>query len=152
MEVSIRQASTENSMWYLDSLISILVSGAQTEERFMLLHTCETRGHEPPRHIHQQADEVLFVLEGQLQVTVGDTRFDAHQGACVLLPRGVEHSFVLCSDEAKLLLLLPAHLGGYFRELSRPATQSTVPTDSGLQVERLIATAARYGMEITGPA
>jgi quercetin dioxygenase-like cupin family protein len=154
VEAYIRQPGTENSMWYLDSLISILVGGAQAEGRFVLLQTSEARGREPPRHIHQYEDEVIIVLEGELEITIGDTHIDAGQGACLLLPRGVEHSFVLRSEEAKLLVLLPARLEGYFRELSRPAAHSPGPPDgdSELQVERLIATAARYGLEIVGPA
>src|SRR3712207_8473911 len=37
--------------------------------------------------------------------------------------RSTEHSFILHSDTAKLLLmLLPAGLEGYFKELSQPAT------------------------------
>ncbi len=72
----------------------------------------------------------------------------------MLLPRGIEHGFILASEEAKLLLLLaPAGLEGYFKELSQPVAQLHAPPDAGTMpdVEQMVTTAARYGVEITGP-
>ncbi len=79
---------------------------------------------------------------------IGDEALDAPAGTCVFLPRGVEHTFRVSSPEARLLALVaPAGLEGYYRELDRPdARASGAP-----EVERLVATAARYGVAITGP-
>jgi hypothetical protein len=50
-------------------------------------------------------------------------------------------------------MLLPAGLEDYFNEVGAPATYLyRSPAGSGHpNVEQLITTAARYGMEITGP-
>jgi len=130
------------------------VSGAQTGGRFALVQTSERRGQEPPRHVHEHEDELLYVLEGQLEVVVGEARQAVAAGAAVLLPRGIEHSFVLRSNEAALLLLLlPAGLEDYFHAASQWAIEAELPTGEEIspQVERLITLAARYGVTITGP-
>ncbi len=146
--VRMSQVCPDNSSWYLGNLVSFLVSGADTDGRIALIQTCETRGREPPRHIHHHEDEIIYVLEGHLQFSVGETCFDAPRGTYVLLPRGIEHGFTLASEEAKLLLMLtPAGLEGYFKELSRPVGQLHALPDA----EQLVTTAARYGVEITGP-
>jgi hypothetical protein len=57
---------------------------------------------------------------------------------------------VLRSAEASLLvLLMPAGLENFFNELRQLS-----PSEEGanLQIEQLITIAARYGVEITGPA
>jgi oxalate decarboxylase/phosphoglucose isomerase-like protein (cupin superfamily) len=49
------------------------------------------RGHE--RHVHPDADEVLYVIEGTGRQTVGDApEFDVVAGDAIWVPRGTEHS------------------------------------------------------------
>jgi quercetin dioxygenase-like cupin family protein len=153
-ELHIQQVALTNSAWYLGNLVSVLISGAHTDGRFALIQSHEIKGCEPPRHVHHHEDEILYVLEGHVQVSVGEAHFDAGSGTAVLLPRGSEHSCILHSATAKfLLMLLPAGLEGYFNELSAPATDlhRSVAGGGHPSVEQLITTAARYGVEITGP-
>ncbi len=155
MELHIQQASLTNSAWFFGTLVSVLISGAQTNGRFALIQTHHTKGCEPPRHVHHHEDEMVYVLEGHVQVFVGESCIDAAAGTSVLLPQGIEHSVVLHSDQAKfLLMLIPAGLEGYFKELSVPATHlHRPPAEGGTPcIEQLITTAARYGIEIMGPA
>ena len=66
-------------------------------------------------------------------------------GAAVVLPRGMEHSFVVVSATARVLTIVaPAGLEAWYGE-ARPAT----PWSGAL--EHVVAAAARYGCEITGP-
>jgi quercetin dioxygenase-like cupin family protein len=153
-ELHIQQVALTNSAWYLGNLVSVLISGAHTDGRFALIQSHEIKGCEPPRHVHHHEDEILYVLEGHVQVSVGEAHFDAGSGTAVLLPRGSEHSVLLYSATAELLLmLLPAGLEDYFNDVGAPATYLyRSPAGSGHpNVEQLITTAARYGMEITGP-
>ncbi len=123
--------------------LTVLVDGATTGGRFALLALTVARGAEPPRHRHHWEDEALYVLAGALRVWVGDTWCEAPVGAAVFLPRGVEHGFLVATPAARLLVALtPAGFEGCYRELGDDAP----PT-----LERLVATAARYGCEITGP-
>ena len=122
---------------------AILVGGEETGGRFALVETVEERCAEPPRHLHHWEDETLYVLEGALDVWVAGGWVEVPAGAAVFLARGVEHAFRVETARARVLVFLtPAGFEGFYREMDA----------AGSEVERLVATAARYGCEITGPA
>ncbi len=122
-----------------------LVRTDATDGRVALVELHAVQGQEPPRHVHANEDEIIYVLEGTLTVCVGEDVHPAAAGTCVLLPRGTEHSYAVESADARLLVVLaPAGLEGFFGEAG------ALPSGQG--VERLIAVAARYGVAITGPA
>jgi hypothetical protein len=86
------------------------------------------------------------VLQGELIVYLGDASIPAAAGTAVLLPRGVEHSYVVLSDSASMLAFYtPSGFEGYFQELAG----GTAGPQSSL--DRLISVAARHGCGITAP-
>ena len=124
----------------------ILIGGEATGGRFALVETVEVRGAAAPRHCHHGEDETLYVLDGELAVWLGNEWHRLPAGAALLLPRGVEHAVAAVTSKARVLTLLtPAGFEGFHRELG------AMPPAVGTGVERLVATAARYGCEITGP-
>ena len=147
------RAGCEDTLRRQGTLLGVPVAGEETGGRFALVETRQQRGDGPPRHVHTREDEVVYVLEGRLTVYLGEEPLDAPAGTCVLLPRGGEHTYRVESEEARLLVfLLPAGLEGCYRELDQAARAADGAPDKGShQVERLVATAARYGVEITGP-
>ncbi len=46
-----------------------------------------------PQHSHADHSELLFLLEGQGIVTIGDTRYAAAPGTVLVIPAGYTHSF-----------------------------------------------------------
>lgn len=126
----------------------VLVSGEQTEGRFAVIEVHETRGAEPPRHLHTREDEVIYVLEGHVSFERNGELLDGPSGMWLFLPRGSEHAVTVLSNEARLLVVLsPAGLEQSLPELARLAS----PLPDPLMIERLVAVAARYGVSITGP-
>ena len=122
---------------------AVLVGGEETGGRFALVEKVEERGAEPPRHLHHWEDEALYVLEGSLDVWVAGEWVEVTAGAAVFLARGVEHAFAVSTERARVLVFLaPAGFERFYREMDAVEPE----------VERLVATAARYGCEITGPA
>jgi hypothetical protein len=78
----------------------------------------------------------------------------AEAGAFVYGPRGIPHTFVVSSAEARFLLVTePAGFEGFLRALSEPAQTLTLPPASVQPPapELMMATAAEYGIEILGP-
>ena len=123
----------------------ILVTGSETGGRLALIETVEVWGAEPPRHCHHWEDETLYVLEGELAVFCGGTWTRTPAGTAVVLPRGAEHSFAVLSRRARVLTMFaPAGFEAWYRDAG------TVIPWSG-EIEYIVATAARYGCEITGP-
>jgi quercetin dioxygenase-like cupin family protein len=125
--------------------LAVLIGGDETGGAFALVVAVESRGAGTPLHLHNREDEALYVLEGCLKVWVTEGWVDVPVGAAVFFPRGAVHAYVVATETARVLVfVVPAGLEGFYREIG--ATEGR----SG-DVERLVATAARYGCEITGP-
>ncbi len=82
---------------------------------------------------------------------MGDEVVRVHEGSLVTLPRGVPHRYTIGSEHARYLnLCTPGGFEGFLRDLSEPALSMTLPPalDGPPHVGKLVATAARYGIEI----
>ena len=73
-----------------------------------------------PLHVHENEDELFYVLEGGHVFRVGDQEFQAGPGGLVFAPRGVPHAQrrVVPRTGRILVLASPAGLEGFFRELA----------------------------------
>ncbi len=147
--------SLDHSVWYKGSLMTFLATGEDTQEQFALIEAVGRKGNGPPPHIHRREDEIFYVLEGELAVSVGDRTRKALPGTMVFLPRNVPHSFTIESEQMRMLILLtPAGFEGWFKELSVPAPAMTLPPASEVayeDVQRMLEAAPRYGLEFVSP-
>ena len=102
-----------------------------------------------PPHIHHNEDEALYGLEGEVAVRVGDQIHTVGPGTYVLMPRDVVHTFSNPGAvPAKVLVISsPGAVIGYFEEAA--ALTNASPTGQP-DMQRLIALAARYGIEFLG--
>ncbi|HXV97531.1 MAG TPA: cupin domain-containing protein [Anaerolineae bacterium] len=46
-----------------------------------------------PLHIHPTQDEFIYVLEGQLDLQLGEEKFKANPGDLVRMPQGIPHAY-----------------------------------------------------------
>jgi len=80
-------------------------------------------------HKHLQEDEVVFVHRGHVQVTLGDSSYQAQAGGLVFIPRGTWIGFhTLGADTATIVFLF--NTPGFekcLRFLSSPAGTAFVP-------------------------
>jgi quercetin dioxygenase-like cupin family protein len=97
-----------------------------------------------PVHQHNEADEVLFVLEGTGFGILGDTRMSVEKGSAMYVPTGVWHG-VENPDSALLLLwvVAPPGLESFFREVS--SAPGAPPKQ--LTREQLNEIARKHGMQ-----
>ena len=124
---------------------AILLGSEETAGRVALIETVEEPDSGVPCHRHHWQDKLLYVVEGALNVYVAGQWIHAPAGAAVWLPRGIEHSYVAAAEHTRVLAMFtPAGFEGFYRELDAPPPWAD-------EIERLVATAARYGCEITGP-
>lgn len=154
--LQVRRDDLGRSVWYSGYLLTFLATGEETGGRFSLVEEVGRKGQsaEPPMHVQTREEESFYVIDGQMRFFVGDEVIDAPAGTFVVLPRGVPHRFEIVSDDVRMLnLCTPAGFEGMFRDLSEPAQAMTLPPtpDSPPDVDRLIQTAARYGVEIVPP-
>ena len=147
--------SLDRSFWYNGSLLTFLATAEDTQGQFALIEIAGRKGNAPPPHIHQREDEVFYLLEGELSVSVGDRIIKATPGTMVFLPRNVQHSFTIDSEQARMLVLLtPAGFEGWFKDFSVPAPAMTLPPVAEVgysEVQKMLEVAPRYGLEFVLP-
>jgi quercetin dioxygenase-like cupin family protein len=122
--------SLDHSVCYNGLLMTFLATSEDTQGQFALIEVVGRKGNVPPPHIHHREDETFYLLEGELTVSVGDRVIKATPGTMVFLPRNVQHSFTIDSEQGRMLVLLaPAGLEGFFKEFSMPAPAMTLPPE-----------------------
>jgi quercetin dioxygenase-like cupin family protein len=142
------------TFWAFNGLTAIKASGQTTGGRIAIIEQLARLGAGSPLHVHHKEDEWFYVLEGELKFWVGGKVIVAPAGSFVFGPRDIPHTFVVSSTESRFLLgTEPAGFENFIRELSQPAlalTPPPLPTEPP-DMEKIMATAARYGIEILGP-
>jgi mannose-6-phosphate isomerase-like protein (cupin superfamily) len=123
----------------------VKATGDDTGAAFSLLEATEPAGFGPPMHVHRDAAEAFYVLEGEYLVFVEDREFSCPAGSFVYIPAGLRHGFRVGNvPSRKLNLYSPAAMVGYFDELK--ALLAAGEPGSG----RLDEMAIRHGMEVVG--
>ena len=71
-------------------------------------------------HVHESEDELVYLLEGEIEVTLGNQKMKAVPGVMALLPRGIPHGFTNIGNQPSRLLdtILPGQFDNYFVELA----------------------------------
>jgi mannose-6-phosphate isomerase-like protein (cupin superfamily) len=85
-----------------------------------------------PLHVHENEDELFYVLEGEHVIRVGDQELPVGPGDLVFAPRGVPHAQRRVVPRAGRMLVLtsPAGLEGFFRELAEADRDGALGPDA----------------------
>jgi quercetin dioxygenase-like cupin family protein len=146
--------SLDRSVWYNGWLMTFLATGEETQGKFALIEAVGRRGNVPPPHVHHREDEIFYVLEGEIVVSVGDRTIKGTPGTMIFLPRDVRHSFTIESEHARMLILVtPAGVERWFKEFSVPAPAMRLPpaNEPGYQdVQRMLEAAPNFGLDFAG--
>jgi quercetin dioxygenase-like cupin family protein len=129
------------------------LTGAQCGGRLFQMLVTEPRGAAPPLHIHRDADETFYVLDGELTFHVGEHEMPATTGDFVFVPRGCPHTFLVRSEQARMFVTFgPAGIEGFFCELGTSATAGhPKPAAQPPDPDVFAVVAGRYSMDIVGP-
>ena len=133
--------------------MSVKATGEQTGGAFGLIDNLMPAGFASPYHMHRNEDESFYVVEGEMTFYVGEERVKAEAGAFVYGPRGVPHGFEVDGTEPARILLqnYPAGFERFPVEVGEPAKELSIPPAEPPDIERLMAIAAKYDIDILGP-
>lgn len=107
-------------------------------------HTLEARSLGAPMHRHTHEDEISYVLEGNLSVMQNGEEQTAAPGEYIVKPRGIFHTFWNAGDERIrfIEIISPGNFEYYFAEIAPFLATGKPP-----ELDKLMATAAKYGLE-----
>ena len=117
---------------------------------FFLFEDEMTQGKCTPLHLHPEADETVYVLEGEILVQVDGIESNVGAGAMTFTPKGTPHAFLVVSESARVLTMQAPGIGqAFYRQASDPATGTLNIVD----LARLKASAKdnQRGISILGP-
>lgn len=132
-----------------------MATGEDTNGKYAMWEAIVPPGGGPPPHVHSREEEGFYILEGEITFTINGERVVATAGMFANMPVGTPHSFKNeSSKSAKMLIsVAPAGLEQMFFEVGVPlaegATTALPPTKE--EIEKLLAIAPRYGVEIRLP-
>lgn len=102
----------------------------------------------PNLHVHPEAAEIFFVLEGDLLVRIGEREDRVGPGAFVYAPAGTPHTFASLSDQParQIVIYTPAGPEAWFDELADLRARNA-------SAEEFAAARTRFGSDanVVGP-
>lgn len=101
----------------------------------------------PPRHIHEDADEAFFIVDGEFEILAGDTVVVATEGEAAFAPKGAVHTFRSTREEGGTILVIvtPAGFEGFFRKV---VEEGITPADN---MERFLEISEEFQQRMSGP-
>lgn len=131
-----------------------LATSEETGGKYALMEAVVPPGGGPPPHVHRREEEGFYVLDGEITFRVAAETVVAGPGTSLNVSIGTPHSFRNESDQAARMLIVvaPGGLEKMFAEVGQPMREGDAPPPpSHADIEKLLAIAPQYGVEILPP-
>jgi len=151
---TLRQPSEGQTVAVVGDVYRFMATGDETDGRYAMFEAVVRPGGGPPPHIHSREEESFYVLEGEITFQIGDDRIVAKAGTFANMPVGSLHSFTNATDKlARMIVFVaPAGLEKMFLDVGQPVVFGhQAPPPSKAEIDRLLAVAPSYGIEIRLP-
>lgn len=155
MQPIIRNSTEGRTIAVVGDVYRFLATGDDTNGKYATWEAIVPPGGGPPPHVHSREEESFYILEGEITFQIGAGRLVARAGMFANMPVGTPHAFKNESDKPARMLIsvAPAGLEKMFFAVGVPLTEGATtalpPTND--EIERLLAAAPKYGVEIKLP-
>jgi quercetin dioxygenase-like cupin family protein len=124
-----------------------------TDGAFFLLEDTMAKDKTTPLHLHPEAHEMTYVIDGEIEIQADGNRSRVRSGGMSFVPKGVAHAFIVLSAEARLIAIQsPGAVGqAFYRGASEPAVDDKAEVFDLARLEAS-ATANPRGITILGPS
>jgi mannose-6-phosphate isomerase-like protein (cupin superfamily) len=150
-----RAVDTGPAFWGPGDRYTFLATGAETNGAYFQLEALVPPGGGAPPHIHHREDETFYLVEGNLEIRLGDQTVSAAAGDFVNIPKGTPHSFVNSGQISARMIatFVPAGFERFFEEVLEPATDrhASPPPITEELIQRMGEAAARHNLEMLPP-
>ncbi|WP_370327903.1 cupin domain-containing protein [Euzebya sp.] len=140
---------------FLNHLATVKVSAGELGAMSAIEFTAP-RGFGPPLHRHRDEDELFVMLDGRIDCTAGARRLTAEEGAVVMLPSGVPHTFQVLSDTARFICVTASRTAAPTFDrmvvaLGVATDVPTIPTAAYIDAAHVADVCAAHGIDVVGP-
>jgi quercetin dioxygenase-like cupin family protein len=140
------------ALWFFGGLMTVKASALQPSGRYAITEQLLPGGAATPLHSQTEDEETFYVLEGELTFYLEDGQpIPDSAGSFVHVPAGVAHAYQVHSETARILTVTTAQHERFFRATSDPAQARTLSPEGPPDLERVMAAAQEYGVDILGP-
>jgi quercetin dioxygenase-like cupin family protein len=110
------------------------VPAAQAAGSFSIVEHPYEPGVLIPPHVHYAADQVTYVIDGEVGIRVGDDTFNAPAGTYVVKPRGIPHThWNAKADPARVMeITTPGEFEAFFDDLGGLLAKGRPPLAAAL--------------------
>lgn len=117
------------SVWFGGGLVTFKVTSEQSGGELCLIEHAASQGKRTPLHLHPDHDETVYVLEGELLLSIDGVEHTAGPGMVVWVPRGTPHALLVTSAMARSLWAITpgGAMEAFFRQAGDTATSRTLP-------------------------
>jgi quercetin dioxygenase-like cupin family protein len=143
--------------FFLNHLATVKVTAGESASGLAVVEFVAPRGFGPPLHRHIEEDELMYVLDGEIRVDLGDgTSTVASTGAVVTLPHGIAHVWQVTSDTARFLTVNAGRRDGpsfdqFVAALGTPTDPAALPAPIEIDPGHVAQMCAQHGIEVLGP-
>jgi mannose-6-phosphate isomerase-like protein (cupin superfamily) len=133
-------------IWMSGDTYTLKATSENTGGRLSFSEASIPPGAGPVPHVHLDADEAYYILNGELEVLDGERLITARAGDFVFIPRGTLHRFRNTGvDAARMVFLFtPAGFDKFFLEAGKPAVAGVPPQWDEDDDLRVLEIAPRY--------
>jgi quercetin dioxygenase-like cupin family protein len=154
-EVAVRKPTEGRTITVVGDVYRFLAVGDDTNGKYAMWEAIVLPGGGPPPHVHSREEESFYILEGEITFSFGEERLVASAGTFANVSVGTLHSFKNETNRpAKMLIsVAPAGLEQMFFEVGQSVATGTKTASPPAkeEIEKLLAVAPRYGIEIRLP-
>jgi quercetin dioxygenase-like cupin family protein len=154
-EIVVRKPNEGRTITVVGDVYRFLAVSDDTNGTYALWEAIVLPGGGPPPHVHSREEESFYVLEGEITFSFEEERLVASAGTFANVSVGTLHSFKNETNRpAKMLIsVAPVGLEQMFFEAgtSVPTGTTTASPPTKEEIEKLLAVAPRYGVEIRLP-
>lgn len=140
---------------FLDNLATTKIGGT-AGGAMSAVEFVAPKGFGPPLHQHDDEDEMMVILDGEIVFRSGDIETVAQPGATVHLPHGVPHTFQVLSDTARMVSITasrttPPKFAEMVAALGDHTDEPVLPAPMDIDPVEVAAICAAHGVEVLGP-
>lgn len=140
---------------FLNNLVTHKVSAADGGS-LAAVEANAPKGFGPPLHSHDDEDEIIVVLDGEVRFECGGAVKTVGAGGLAYFPHGHPHTFQVLSESSRMLNITasakvtPA-FDDFVDALSTPADSIDLPPQTEIDGARVAQVGVQYGIQILGP-